>query len=161
MGFPEVSNCCGLSLKYGTIIIGVVQSIFAFMCFILSAAYAAHPHELIEINDPSVIPEAETLKAMLIIISVSSGLQCIFSILLIFGAAANHPSLLSPWLILNPICLFVYIIGTLVAIIHHGTNNGTKFLIGHIMTSVLGTMLVSFQILIVYSFRQHLKRLNF
>lgn len=60
MGAPELANCCGFSLKHGTIIIGVVQSIFAFMCLILSAAYAQHPEELIEMNDPSVLPKLDS-----------------------------------------------------------------------------------------------------
>ncbi|ENN79081.1 hypothetical protein YQE_04463, partial [Dendroctonus ponderosae] len=89
MGAPELTNCCGVSLKYGTIIIGVVQSIFAFMCMILSAAYVKHPHELVQLNDASVLPQLEILRTMLIIISVASALQCIFSIMLVFGAAAR------------------------------------------------------------------------
>lgn len=59
MAAPEISNCCGFQLKHGTVIIGVLQSIFAFMSLILSAAYAVHPHELIELNDESVIPKLE------------------------------------------------------------------------------------------------------
>lgn len=47
---------CGLSLKQGTVIIGVVQSIAAFMFLALSAAYAENPHELIDMSDPSLVP---------------------------------------------------------------------------------------------------------
>ena len=156
-----MTNCCGFSLKYGTIIIGVVQSIFAFMCMILSAAYVQHPQELVQLNDASVLPQLETLKTLLIITSVASAMQCLFSILLIFGAAANHPVLLTPYLILNPICLFVYIVGTLVAVIHHTGENHAPFIIGHLITSFLVTVIVSYKILVVYSYRQYLKRLNF
>lgn len=60
MGVPKLSNCCGVSLKSGTIIIGVVQSIFAFMCMVLSAAYVQHPHELVQLNDASVLPSLES-----------------------------------------------------------------------------------------------------
>lgn len=52
--------CCGLSLKTGTIVIGTVQSVFAFIFLILSAAYAEHPHELIDISDPSIVPEVQS-----------------------------------------------------------------------------------------------------
>lgn len=52
--------CCGLSLKTGTIIIGTVQSIFAFIFLILSAAYAEHPHELIDMSDTAVVPEVHS-----------------------------------------------------------------------------------------------------
>lgn len=51
-----MTNCCGFSLKHGTIIIGVVQSIVAFMFLVLSAAYAENPHELIDMSDPSIVP---------------------------------------------------------------------------------------------------------
>lgn len=65
-GFSEAMKtevttfCCGLSLKTGTIIIGTVQSIFAFIFLILSAAYAEHPHELIDMSDASVVPEVHS-----------------------------------------------------------------------------------------------------
>lgn len=49
-------NCCGFNLKHGTVIIGVFQSILAFMCLVLSAAYADNPHEIIDMSDPSIIP---------------------------------------------------------------------------------------------------------
>lgn len=52
--------CCGLSLKTGTIIIGTVQSIFAFIFLILSAAYAEHPHELIDMSDESIVPQVQS-----------------------------------------------------------------------------------------------------
>lgn len=52
-----MTNCCGFSLKHGTIIIGVVQSIVAFMFLVLAAAYADNPHELIDISDPSIVPD--------------------------------------------------------------------------------------------------------
>ncbi|KAH1022248.1 uncharacterized protein LOC109535305 [Dendroctonus ponderosae] len=161
MGAPELTNCCGVSLKYGTIIIGVVQSIFAFMCMILSAAYVKHPHELVQLNDASVLPQLEILRTMLIIISVASALQCIFSIMLVFGAAASHPVLLTPYLILNPVCLFIYIVGTLVAVVHHTGENNTPYIIGHLFISFVVTVIVSYKILIVHSYRQYLKRLNF
>lgn len=48
--------CCNLNLKYGTILIGIFQSICAFMFLILSAAYAENPHELVDMNDPSILP---------------------------------------------------------------------------------------------------------
>lgn len=57
---PEISNCCGFSLKHGTIIIGVVQSILAFMFLILAAAYAEHPHELLDMSDPSIVPDVNS-----------------------------------------------------------------------------------------------------
>ncbi|CAG9762362.1 unnamed protein product [Ceutorhynchus assimilis] len=161
MGVPELSNCCGVSLKHGTIIIGVLNSIGAFTCMMMSAAYAVHPHELIEMNDDSVVPKLEILKGILITIAVASALQCIFSILLIFGAASNHPSLLTPWLVLNPVGLFVYVVGTLIAIIHHTGNNSTPYVVGHVFFSVWATVMVGFQLLVIYSFRTHLKRLNF
>lgn len=53
----EMTNCCGFSLKHGTIIIGVVQSIVAFMFLVLSAAYAENPHELVDMSDPSIVPD--------------------------------------------------------------------------------------------------------
>ncbi|XP_066145761.1 uncharacterized protein [Euwallacea fornicatus] len=161
MGAPEISNCCGFTLKHGTIIIGALQSVFAFMCLILSAAYAVHPHELIEMSDPSVVPKLEILKAMLIMFSVASVLQCVFSVMIVFGAVGNRPALFMPWLIFNPICLFVYEVGTLVAVIHHTSENNAPFIVGHIVASILFSMLVSYLTLTVYSYRQYLKRLNF
>ncbi|XP_030745621.1 uncharacterized protein LOC115874570 [Sitophilus oryzae] len=157
----EVTNCCGFSLKHGTIIIGVIQSIFAFMVMILCSAYAEHPHELVQMSDPSVIPELTTLRAILITCAVVSALQCVFSILLIFAAETNHPTLLMPWLILNPVALFVYIVGTLVTIIHHTGVNNASYIMAHIAFSTLISLIVIYQILTVYSLKQHLKRLNF
>lgn len=54
------SFCCGFSLKSGTIIIGVVQSILTFIMMVLSAAYADNPHELIAMSDPSIVPEVHS-----------------------------------------------------------------------------------------------------
>lgn len=48
--------CCNISLKNGTILIGILQSIFAFMFMILSGAYANNPHELVDMSDPSIVP---------------------------------------------------------------------------------------------------------
>ncbi|KAF7268329.1 hypothetical protein GWI33_018523 [Rhynchophorus ferrugineus] len=161
MGSTVLSNCCGFSLKHGTIIIGVIQSIFAFMSLILTAAYAEHPHELIQMSDPSVVPKLEVLRVILIIIAVASALQCIFSICLIFGAELNKPSLLTPYLVINPLALFVYIVTTLIAIIHHTGENNAPFIIGHIAISCIVSLIVVYNFLTIYSFRQHLKRLNF
>lgn len=54
---PQLTNWCGLNLKHGTIVIGVIQSILAFMAMILAAAYAEHPHELISMADKSIVPD--------------------------------------------------------------------------------------------------------
>ncbi|KAJ8915901.1 hypothetical protein NQ315_015514, partial [Exocentrus adspersus] len=157
----EVSNCCGFSLKNGTIIIGVLQSVIAFMFLILSAAYAVNPHELLDMSDPSVIPDPTVLRCILIIIAVGSAVQCIFSIMLIFGAVTNNPVLLLPWLILNPIALIIYLVGTFIAIIHHTGINNTPFIVGHLLFGLAVTLIVSYKILVVHNFFKHLKSLNF
>ncbi|XP_060530576.1 uncharacterized protein LOC132704544 isoform X2 [Cylas formicarius] len=161
MRAPEMNNCCGFSLKHGTIIIGVVQSIFAFMCLILSSAYAHNSHELIELSDPSIIPRMEVLRVFLIIVGVASALQCVFSIFLIFGAETNRPVLLLPWLGLNPATLAVYIVATLIAIVHHTADDNTPFVVGHVLISTVVTLVVIYNILTVYSFYKHLRKLNF
>lgn len=53
------SFCCGLSLRHGTIIIGVTSSVLSFIILILSAAYAEHPHELLDMSDPSIQPDTQ------------------------------------------------------------------------------------------------------
>ncbi|XP_023021760.2 uncharacterized protein [Leptinotarsa decemlineata] len=157
----QMTNCCGFSLKHGTIIIGVVQSIIAFMFLVLSAAYAENPHELVDMSDPSIVPDLTILKVILIIISVGSALQCLFSIFLIFGAETNRPGLLTPWLILNPIALGVYILATLTAIIHHTSLNMTPFIIGHMLLGIIIVLIVAYKIMCVWNFYKHLKSLNF
>ncbi|CAH1103871.1 unnamed protein product [Psylliodes chrysocephalus] len=157
----EMTNCCGFSLKHGTIIIGVVQSIVAFMFLVLAAAYADNPHELIDISDPSIVPDLTVLKTVLIIIAVGSALQCLFSILLIFAAETNRPRLLMPWLLLNPAALFVYIVTTLIAIVYHTGTNNTIFIVGHLLFGFLVTLIVCFKILCVWNFYKHQRSLNF
>ncbi|KAJ8948284.1 hypothetical protein NQ318_020771 [Aromia moschata] len=132
----EMTNCCGFSLKTGTIIIATLQSIVAFMFLVLSAAYAENPHELLDMSDSSIIPDLTVLKWILIILAVGSALQCVFSIFLIFAAITNHPNLLLPWLVLNPVALTTYIVGTLIAIIHHTDYNRTPFIIGHLLLAL-------------------------
>lgn len=51
----------------------------------------------------------------------------------------NQPGLFTPWLIFNPICLFVYIVGSLVAVIHHSGQNNGAYIVGHIFSSILVT----------------------
>ncbi|XP_056631233.1 uncharacterized protein LOC130441532 [Diorhabda sublineata] len=155
----EMINCCGFSLKHGTIIIGVVQSIFSFMFLVLAAAYAEHPNELIDISDISVGPSLTALRIALSIIALVSALECVFSILLIFGAETNRPKLLLPWLISNPVVLLAYILLTLMAIIHH--TRSALFIIGHLTLGFFATFIASFKFLCVWSFYKHLKSLNF
>ncbi|EFA01686.1 uncharacterized protein LOC664274 [Tribolium castaneum] len=158
---PEISNCCGFSLKHGTIIIGVVQSIISFMFLVLSAAYAEHPHELLEMSDPGIVPEISVLRCLLIIIAVASAVQCILSISIIFAAETNRPVLLVPWLIFNPVAVVVYIISILVAIIHHSGDNATFFIIGHLIIGAIVSLIALYNIIAVHSFYKHLKSLNF
>ncbi|KAJ3659181.1 hypothetical protein Zmor_010884 [Zophobas morio] len=158
---PEITNCCGFSLKHGTIIIGIVQSVLAFMCLILTAAYAEHPHELLDLSDSSIVPDLTVLRCLLIIISVASAVQCVLSILLIFGAETNRPVLLMPWLIFNPIAILVYIISILVAIIHHTGENSTYFIIGHLTVGTIVCLIAFYNVIAVHSFYKHLKSLNF
>ncbi|KAH0814336.1 hypothetical protein GEV33_008453 [Tenebrio molitor] len=158
---PEITNCCGFSLKHGTIIIGIVQSVLAFMCLILTAAYAEHPHELLDMSDPSLHPDLTTLRCLLIIIAVASAVQCALSILLIFGAETNRPMLLVPWLIFNPVAIVVYIISILIAIIHHSGDNSTFFIIGHLVMGTIVSLIAFYNIIAVHSFYKHLKSLNF
>ncbi|XP_018561417.1 uncharacterized protein LOC108903656 [Anoplophora glabripennis] len=157
----EVSNCCGFSLKNGTIIIGVLQSVVAFMFLVLSSAYAENPHELLDMSDPSIVPDLTVLRSILIVIAIGSALQCLFSIMIIFGAVTNHPTLLLPWLILNPIALIVYLIGTFIAIIHHTGLNNTPFIVGHLVVGLAVTLIVCYKVLVVHNFFRHLKSLNF
>nr|CAH7722193.1 unnamed protein product [Callosobruchus chinensis] len=135
----ETNMCSSLSLKHRTIIIGVLQSIGAFMFLLLSAAYAENPHELIDMSDPSVVPDIKVLKTILIVIATGSALQCVFSILLIFAAETNRPTLIVPWLLLNPSIVLLYIIGTLIAIIHYSGNNVIPFIIGHLLFALIVT----------------------
>ncbi|CAH1159901.1 unnamed protein product [Phaedon cochleariae] len=157
----EMTNCCGFSLKHGTIIIGVVQSIIAFMFLVLAAAYAENPHELIDMSDPSIVPDLSVLRGILIGVAVLNGLLCVFSILLIIGAETNRPALLRPWLVLNPVALILYIICNVVAIIHHNNMNNTPFIVGHFLLTIMATLVVCYKILCVWNFHKHLKSLNF
>ncbi|RZC37032.1 uncharacterized protein BDFB_011168, partial [Asbolus verrucosus] len=134
---PEITNCCGFSLKHGTIIIGIIQSVIAFMFLILTAAYAEHPHELVNMSDPSVVPDLSILRWLLIVISVASAIHCVFSIFLIFGAETNRPLLLVPWLVFYPIAVIVYIILILIAIIHHVDSDRILFIIGHLIAGAI------------------------
>ncbi|CAH1963589.1 unnamed protein product [Acanthoscelides obtectus] len=128
-----------LNLKHRTIIIGVMQSIGAFMFLVLSAAYAENPHELITMSDPSIVPDIKVLRIILITIATGSAFQCVFSILLIFAAETNRPVLVIPWLILNPAAVLVYVLGTLIAIIHYSGDNVVPFIIGHILFALIVT----------------------
>ncbi|KAJ8978808.1 hypothetical protein NQ317_014278 [Molorchus minor] len=132
----EINNCCGFSLKTGTIIIGVLQSIVAFMFLVLCAAYAENPHELVDMSDPSIVPDLTVLKYILIVLAVGSALQCVFSLFLIFAAVTNHPNLLVPWLVLNPVALFMYMVVTLIAVVHHTEVHRTTFIVGHLLLAL-------------------------
>ncbi|KAG5888612.1 hypothetical protein JTB14_037824 [Gonioctena quinquepunctata] len=131
------------------------------MFMVLAAAYADNPHELVDMSDPSIVPDLNLLRVILIIISVASALQCLFSILLIFGAETNRPALLKPWLVLNPIVLLTYIVSTLMAILHHTSENMMLFIVGHMLFGMIVTLIVCYQILCVWNFHKHLKSLNF
>lgn len=57
----EISTiCCGCNLKHGTVAIGVVQAVLAFTFMLLTAAYAEHPHELLDLSDPGIVPDAHS-----------------------------------------------------------------------------------------------------
>ncbi|XP_065158183.1 uncharacterized protein [Atheta coriaria] len=155
------SFCCGLSLRHGTIIIGVTSSVLSFIILILSAAYAEHPHELLDMSDPSIQPDTQVLKIILITIAVGSALQCIFSIFLIFAAETNRPILLLPWIGFGPVCLAFYVLGTLIAIIHHSSDNNAIFITAHLMVTTICTAVASYKFLTVYSLYKHLRSLNF
>lgn len=60
--FPNF--CCGLSLKRGTVVIGVIQSILSFTFMILCAAYAENPHELVDMSDASIVPDLHSKSAL-------------------------------------------------------------------------------------------------
>ncbi|KAK4886689.1 hypothetical protein RN001_002960 [Aquatica leii] len=157
--FPKF--CFGVTLKTGTIIIGVVQSIFSFMFMILCAAYAENPNELVDMSDKSIIPDIYTLRCLLILISTVSALQCIFSILLIFGAETNRPLLLLPWIILNPTAIVIYVITTIIGIIHHTGLNNRSFIVGHLIVGLAVCLIGGYNTLRVYNYYRHLKTLNF
>lgn len=68
----ELANfCCGCNLKHGTIAIGVVQSVLAFTFMLLTAAYAEHPHELLDMSDPSIVPDIHSMYRANIISTVA------------------------------------------------------------------------------------------
>ncbi|CAH2004634.1 unnamed protein product [Acanthoscelides obtectus] len=150
-----------LNLKHRTIIIGVMQSIGAFMFLVLSAAYAENPHELITMSDPSIVPDVKVLRIILITIATGSAFQCVFSILLIFAAETNRPVLVIPWLILNPAAVLLYVLGTLIAIIHYSGDNVVPFIIGHILFALIVTLIVGLKVHCVWKFYKHLRSLNF
>ncbi|XP_022906327.1 uncharacterized protein [Onthophagus taurus] len=153
---------CGLSLKHGTIIIGVVQSIASFMFLALSAAYAENPHELVDMSDPSLIPAQKVvLRAILICIATGSALHCAFSILLIFGAETNRPYLLLPWLIINPITVLAYVICAFVAVIYYTGPSQIIFFITQVVITLLLAFTLGYKILVVQNFYKFLKSLNF
>ncbi|GLV35298.1 hypothetical protein CBL_01552 [Carabus blaptoides fortunei] len=112
-------------------------------------------------SDPSIVPDLHTLKALLIIISVASALQCIFSIFIIFGAETNRPILLLPWLIFNPIAITIYVIGTVVGLVHHSGISNTGFVIGHLLVGIAICLIGGYKIVAVHSYYKHLKSLNF
>lgn len=58
--------CCGCSMKTGVIVIGAVQSVLAFAFMVLTAAYADHPQELLDMSDPSIIPSATSMSYILL-----------------------------------------------------------------------------------------------
>lgn len=153
--------CFGLSLKQGTIIIGVSQSILSFMLLILSAAYAENPHELVEMSDKSIIPDLTILRGILIGIAVASAVQCVFSIMLIFGAETNRPLLLLPWLVLNPILITAYVLLTSAAIFSHNTLNNIPFVLTNLFMSSILVGVATYKFLSVYGFYKYLKGLNF
>lgn len=157
--FPDF--CCGISLKTGTIIIGVIQSILSFMFMILCAAYAENPHELVDMTDKSLLPDTLTLRCLLVIIAVASALQCIFSIFLIFGAETNRPLLFLPWLIFNPISIAAYVITTIIGMIQHSAINNTYFIVGHLLVGLGVCLIGGYNIVRVYRFYKHLRTLNF
>ncbi|XP_018319929.1 uncharacterized protein LOC108733327 [Agrilus planipennis] len=152
---------CGLGLKKATILIGIFQSILSFISFVLCAAYAEHPHELLELADTSVIPEMHVLKTVLVILSIANALQCVFSIMIIFGALTNRPLLLLPWLILNPISLAVYILGTIAALVRHSNASHVAFFTGHLLIASIVSLIGGYNIFLVRNYYIYLKRLNF
>jgi len=153
--------CCGLSLKHGTIITGVVQSILSFVILILSAAYAENPHELLDLSDPSIVPDTTVLKTILVIIASAGAIHCTFSILLIFGAETNRPVLLLPWLTFGPMCFMAYLLGTLIAIAHHSTVNVAIFITAHIIVAISLLLLGCYKFFTVLNYYKHLRSLNF
>ncbi|CAH0560923.1 unnamed protein product [Brassicogethes aeneus] len=155
MGFSS------LSLKHSTIIIGTFSSIISFIAMLLTATYSEHPHELIDMADPSLIPGHHALKVILIICASISGLQCLFSILIIFGAETNRPALLLPWLIYNPIFIAIYLIATIIGVVNHSDTDKAHFVFGHLVFSTIIAGLFAWKFSIVYRFFKHLRSLNF
>lgn len=153
--------CCGCNLKHGTVAIGVVQALLAFTFMMLTAAYAEHPHELLDLSDPTIATSATTLKCLLIIISVASAVQCIFSIMLVFAAESNRPNLLVPWLVFNPIAIGIYVISTIVGLVHHNGISNTGYVISHLVVGLAICLIGGYKIVAVHSYYKHLKSLNF
>lgn len=48
----------------------------------------------------------------------------------------NRPMFLMPWLVFNPLAIIIYIIGTLIALVHHGGLNNSAFVAGHLIIGV-------------------------
>lgn len=54
------SKSCGCSKKTNIIVIGVIQAMLSFTFMILTAAYADKPQELLDMSDPSIVPNTDS-----------------------------------------------------------------------------------------------------
>lgn len=48
----------------------------------------------------------------------------------------NRPGMLLPWLIFNPIAIAIYVIGTIVGLVHHNGISNTVFVVSHLTVGI-------------------------
>ncbi|KAK7871388.1 hypothetical protein R5R35_006092 [Gryllus longicercus] len=178
------SCCCGCSLKTGTVIIGVLSGIGALCGLIMSILGASvgtgelQKEFLKELEkqkgitlDQAEYEEAvkhleatsgnKTLSALFICLAIVYGIHLIFDILMVFGASAERPRMIKPWIVFAIMALVVQSILSFVNIIFHFTSGAAMVgVLGLVMLAV-GIALAVYFILVVNSFHTELLSNNF
>ncbi|XP_067011754.1 uncharacterized protein [Anabrus simplex] len=161
---------CGLTLKTGTIIIGVLQALGGFSVMISESvsAYRSDRTAIISGPDHGISKEEEENvkryvqghKELCIVLAIAGGIQLILSILLLYGADYESPKLVKPWVIFSMIMTGVMVatyfgLG-IVTLVLGFDKVGASILIGIVLASAISF----YFILVVHSFYRYLIELK-
>ncbi|KAM0734424.1 hypothetical protein ACS0PU_011895 [Formica fusca] len=145
----QLTTCCGCcSLKTGTIIIGVLQSVFTVFSLIVNFTMTDIEWETIIGLDRTTAEISFAIYYCIIIL---------FCTLLVIGSIKKNTFMMLPWMILNMMIAVVFLViivfSTIVFIIYYIPAG----LFSSFCGLVVATMIYMYQWLVVYSHFQELR----
>ncbi|KAK7871386.1 hypothetical protein R5R35_006090 [Gryllus longicercus] len=178
------SCCCGCSLKTGTVIIGIFSGFGAFCGIIISILMVyVGTGELqkeflkeLEKQKNITLDQAEyeeavqyleattgkkTLSVLYISLAIFNGIQLIFDTMMVFGASAERPRMIKPWIVFAIMSLTVQSTLTVGNIIFHFINGAVIAGVVGLVILTAGIALGVYFILVVNSFHTELLSNNF